>query len=89
MPVSTPIPVVDVDSHWAEPPETWVSRAPAKYRDRVPRLVRQQDGYDAWLVDGDKFFSRFGFSVVKSGREKVYGELSLPRFEDSDPSASL
>ena len=83
------LPIIDSDSHWAEPPDTWVSRAPAKYRDRVPRLERHPDGYDVWLVDGDNFFGRFGFSVVKTGREKVFGTTTLPCYETSDPSASL
>jgi len=82
------IPIIDSDSHWAEPPETWVSRAPAKYRDRVPRLERHPDGYDVWLVDGDTVFARFGFSVVKTGREKIYGLPTLPCYDQSDRSAS-
>jgi len=82
------MPIIDSDSHWAEPPDTWTSRAPTRFRDRVPRLERHPDGYDVWLVDGDNFFGRFGFSVVKKGREKVYGLPTLPCYENSDPSAS-
>jgi predicted TIM-barrel fold metal-dependent hydrolase len=87
-PTAPTMPIIDSDSHWVEPPETWTSRAPARFRDRVPRLERHPDGYDVWLVDGDNFFGRFGFSVVKKGREKVYGLPTLPCYEDSDPSAS-
>ncbi len=83
------MPIIDSDSHWAEPPDTWVSRAPAKFRDRVPRLERHPDGYDVWLVDGDNFFGLFGFSVVETGGQKIFGVPTLPCFENSDPSASL
>ena len=29
--------VIDVDAHVTEPPDLWVERLPAKFRDRVPR----------------------------------------------------
>jgi predicted TIM-barrel fold metal-dependent hydrolase len=28
----------------------WLDRVPAKHRDRAPRLVRQPDGSDAWMI---------------------------------------
>jgi uncharacterized protein len=43
--------VVDADSHWAEPPDLFTSRAPAEYRDRVPR-VEEVDGQPTWVFDG-------------------------------------
>ena len=35
--------VVDADSHWSEPPDLFTSRAPAEFKDRVPR-VEEIDG---------------------------------------------
>ena len=32
--------LISVDDHVVEPPDLWVSRAPAKLRERVPRVVR-------------------------------------------------
>ena len=32
------MPVIDVDSHWTEPPDLWTSRAPAKFKDRALRF---------------------------------------------------
>ena len=32
--------VIDVDTHVTEPPDTWSSRVPAKYKDRAPRVER-------------------------------------------------
>lgn len=43
--------VVDADSHWSEPPDLFTSRAPAEYRDRVPR-VEEVDGQPTWVFDG-------------------------------------
>ena len=37
------IKVIDVDTHISEPRDLWTSRAPAKWRDRVPQM-RMLDG---------------------------------------------
>ncbi|HTX98184.1 MAG TPA: hypothetical protein VME67_27140 [Mycobacterium sp.] len=78
--------VVDVDSHWAEPPELWVSRAPAKFKDRVPKLV-DEGARDVWVVDGT-VMSGFCFSVIDKTGDKLYAKMTIERFADSDPSAS-
>jgi uncharacterized protein len=44
--------VVDADSHWSEPPDLFTSRAPDRFRDRVPR-VEQVDGKPTWVFDGN------------------------------------
>ena len=41
------------DSHLEMDSKHWIDRVPAKYRDQAPRLVRQPDGSDAWII-GDK-----------------------------------
>lgn len=41
-----------VDDHVIEPPETWTSRVPARYRDRCPRVVEGPSGGWAWNFDG-------------------------------------
>jgi predicted TIM-barrel fold metal-dependent hydrolase len=43
--------VVDADSHWCEPPDLFTKRAPAAFRDRVPR-VEAVDGEPTWVMDG-------------------------------------
>jgi uncharacterized protein len=43
--------VVDADSHWSEPADLFTSRAPAEFRDRVPR-VEEVDGEQMWVFDG-------------------------------------
>jgi len=45
--------VISVDDHVIEPPNTWTSRVPAKFRDRCPKVVeRPGDGF-AWDFDGE------------------------------------
>ena len=53
--------VLDADSHWSEPGDLFTSRAPAAWRDRVPRVEKVEipnfiDGHlemrDCWVCDG-------------------------------------
>ena len=44
--------IIDVDAHLTEPHDLWTSRAPARLRDRMPKVV-ENDGQRAWVVDGD------------------------------------
>jgi uncharacterized protein len=43
--------LISADSHINEPGDLWTSRVPAKYRDRVPRVERFEQG-DAWVIEG-------------------------------------
>ena len=42
------IKIVDCDTHITEAPDLFTSRAPAKYKDKVPHLRRDEDGVDRW-----------------------------------------
>ena len=44
--------VISADNHILEPPNLFVDRVPARYRDQAPRLVRGKDGGDGWSLDG-------------------------------------
>ncbi|MGB5757827.1 MAG: amidohydrolase family protein [Acidimicrobiales bacterium] len=48
----TGLKVIDTDTHWSEPYDLWTSRAPAKYVDRVPKMV-ERNGRRRWWFDGD------------------------------------
>ena len=50
---NAPIKIIDADTHLTEPHDMWTSRAPAKYRDRVPQ-VKMHEGIRSWIIDGDK-----------------------------------
>ena len=47
--------VISSDSHITEPPDLWISRADHKWKDKVPRIVREEGDNDAWYCDGVKF----------------------------------
>ncbi len=45
---------ISADSHLEIAPELWTPRLPAQYRDRAPRLVRLENGSDAWAGEGGR-----------------------------------
>jgi hypothetical protein len=83
------IAVVDIDSHYTEPPDLWVSRAPAKYKDLVPAIRTDDRGRKQWVVNGDVPFGPLGFTVVREDESKVRGTFSLTRFEELDRRSSV
>lgn len=44
--------VIDADTHLTERHDLWTSRAPAKWKDRVPHVTKV-DGAATWVVDGE------------------------------------
>jgi uncharacterized protein len=83
------IKVIDVDAHWSEPEDLWTSRAPAKYRDRVPQ-VGVVDGQVSWVIDGDHPIG-LGASAScmfdKTGRPTDGLEFTSWRIDDVLPAA--
>ncbi len=71
------MPVIDIDAHWTEPPDLWRSRAPAKLKDRVPRIELDEEGGQRWVVDTDTVLGPPGLSVIRPDGSKVTGLLSL------------
>ncbi len=82
------MPVIDVDTHFTEPPDLWTSRAPRKFKDKAPRVIRDTDGRDQWIVDDDLVFGPMGFCVIKKDAKKEYGTLCLDTFDELHPAAS-
>src|SRR6516225_4896609 len=63
--------VIDADTHLSEPPDLWLSRAPAALRDRVPQR-KVIDGELRWVIDGDFFLGfRGAGSVIKRDGSKA------------------
>lgn len=73
--------VIDCDTHWTEPPDTWTSRAPAKYKDRVPHL-KTVNGESRWFIEGDVDFGTVGTTVIDEKGGKLLGKLSLTSFDE-------
>jgi predicted TIM-barrel fold metal-dependent hydrolase len=53
--------IIDADSHVTEPPDVWTARAPAKYKDDVPHVVRN-GAVDTWMLH-DKSLTPVGVTA--------------------------
>jgi predicted TIM-barrel fold metal-dependent hydrolase len=78
-----PIRVIDADSHITEPPGLWIDNAPAALKDRVPRIVDNEQGRPTWVVDGN-LLGPIGFTAVGPDGNRIAGETTRMnhRFED-------
>lgn len=45
--------IIDADTHLTEPHDLWTSRAPAKWKDKVPQ-VKMFEGQMSWVINGDQ-----------------------------------
>jgi predicted TIM-barrel fold metal-dependent hydrolase len=82
------IPVVDVDTHLTEPYDLWTSRAPAKWRDRVPQ-VREADGVPTWFLDGRPFgLAQPAACILKDGSKHHGASFMGLRYDDVHEGAS-
>ena len=79
------IKIVDCDTHITEAPDLFTSRAPAKYKDKVP-TVRRVDGVDRWFV-GDRNFGSLGGNVIRADNNKLLGRLAFPTIEEGHKGA--
>ena len=81
--------IIDADTHLTEPHDLWTSRAPAKYRDRVPKVVEHK-GQATWVVD-DVILARAGASgVIAKDGTKVPGiDFFTWTIDDVHPGAHL
>ncbi len=77
--------IVDCDTHVTEAPDLFTSRAPAKLKDRVPR-IRRVNGVDRWFV-GDRDFGSTGGNVIRKDNNKILGRLAFPTLEEGHPGA--
>ena len=63
--------MISSDSHIIEPPDLWTERVDARFRDRAPRIVREDDG-DFWYIDGQRSMSFLG--VQTGDRFEIAGQ---------------
>jgi predicted TIM-barrel fold metal-dependent hydrolase len=83
--------LVDADTHVNEPPNLWVDRMPAKFRDRAPRMERFEQG-DAWVIEGAPDPINFGFNAaagVPREQRKPWVRFDEIRHGGYDPAERL
>ncbi|MET0984516.1 MAG: amidohydrolase family protein [Steroidobacteraceae bacterium] len=85
--MATPMPIVDCDTHWAEPPDLWTSRAPRKYAGKVFEVKTKSDNTEGWFVAGQQV-AMIGPSVVAKDMSKYLHQYTVPRFDMMAPATS-
>ncbi len=82
------IKIVDCDTHITEAPDLFTSRAPAKYKDKVPFVKLDTDGVERWYV-GDRNFGSMGGNVIRADKNKLLGRLAFPKLEQAHPGGHI
>jgi uncharacterized protein len=77
--VTHPYRLISADTHVNEPPDLWTSRVAARFRDRVPRIERFDEG-DAWVIEGVADPINFGMNAC-AGLDPAE-QRGWVRFED-------
>lgn len=85
IPMSTTEWVIDCDTHVSEPADVWSTRVASRFRDRAPRIVRDERGYDTWLVGDSTPLIPVGFTALAGWPEPF---PSAPRNMDELPRAA-
>ncbi|MDQ1394796.1 MAG: hypothetical protein QOG64_55 [Acidimicrobiaceae bacterium] len=77
--------IVDCDAHCTEPTDLWSSRAPEKFKDRIP-VQKTVDGRTAWYLH-DKVWASTGGNTIATNGEKLLGTHMVQPFQRVDQSA--
>ena len=80
------IKIVDTDTHLTEAPDLFVSRAPEKFKHRVPVMKPDAEGVDRWYMDGNDCGTQGG-AVIGNDYNKLLGRLAFPTVDDGHAAA--
>jgi predicted TIM-barrel fold metal-dependent hydrolase len=81
--MSAPL-IIDADTHLTEPGDVFTSRVPKRLVEHVPHVVRNDDGRDVWILDGQQV-SVVGFTAT-AGWPTSFPDCP-PTYEDCHPAA--
>ena len=79
--------LVSIDDHMIEPPDMFEHHVPAKWADAVPRVVRNENGVDEWVFNGEKTSTPFGMAATVGWPREEWGSTPA-RTPSCDPGAS-
>ncbi|MGE0385376.1 MAG: amidohydrolase family protein [Gammaproteobacteria bacterium] len=77
----------DADAHVVEPPDVWQNRVPGKLRALAPRVVKKEDGNDAWCFEDGKRKSTLGMLLATPGVSPTLWTLAGTTYESMRPGA--
>ena len=64
--------MVSVDDHVCEPPDMWDQHVPAKWKDKAPKLIHQDNNTDIWVYEG-RVMPNIGINAVAGRAPEEYG----------------
>ena len=66
--------LVSIDDHMVEPPDMYANHVPAKWKDQVPHVVRNDEtGVDEWEFQGQKTSTPFGMAATVGWPKDEWG----------------
>jgi predicted TIM-barrel fold metal-dependent hydrolase len=65
--------MVSIDDHYIEPPDMWQNHVPKKWLDDVPKVVRNENGVDEWVFQGEATSTPFGMAATVGWPKKEWG----------------
>src|SRR5438309_6811741 len=65
--------LVSIDDHSIEPPDMYERHVPAKWKDQAPKIVRNEDGIDLWVFQGQATSTPFGMCAVVGWPREEWG----------------
>lgn len=74
--------IIDCDQHVIEPPDLWEKWLPKRYHEQAPKLVKDEDGGDAWNLGGNAESIGLVAAVETRPRELKWTGV---RYEDMHP----
>ena len=74
-------PMISSDSHIVEPPDLWEKWLTADFRPRAPKLVKDEEGGDAWLYNDGGAPAPLGLVTVTRGKPREELRWSGARYK--------
>jgi predicted TIM-barrel fold metal-dependent hydrolase len=65
--------LVSIDDHMIEPPDMFKNHVPAKWADKVPKVVRNDQGIDQWVFQGQATSTPFGMAATVGWPREEWG----------------
>ena len=65
--------LVSIDDHVIEPPDMYERHVPAKWRDEVPKVVKNDAGIDQWVFQGQATSTPFGMAATVGWPPEEWG----------------
>ena len=65
--------LVSIDDHFIEPPNMYDNHVPAKWLDQVPKVVRNEQGIDEWVFQGERSSTPFGMAATVGWPREQWG----------------